>query len=95
MAHNEDLPQSTIDEQTSEGGGKREGLPSIPPIADLEPQRQNPRRDARERRGGSSYRSQSSDRQRRRLDPQVLEDRVRDQDELIRRMAADMESIKC
>ncbi|KAF5932949.1 hypothetical protein HYC85_029120 [Camellia sinensis] len=41
MAHNEDLSQSAIDGQTPEGGGRRERLPSIPPMADLEPQRQN------------------------------------------------------
>ncbi|KAF5950600.1 hypothetical protein HYC85_012593 [Camellia sinensis] len=42
MAHNEDLPQSAIDRETPEGGGRREGLPSIPSIADLELQRQTP-----------------------------------------------------
>ncbi|GMP43434.1 hypothetical protein CsSME_00012797 [Camellia sinensis var. sinensis] len=69
MANNEDLPQSAIYGQTLEGGGRREGLPSIPPMADLEPQRQNPRRDARGRRGNSPRRSSSPDRQRRRIDP--------------------------
>ncbi|KAF5932947.1 hypothetical protein HYC85_029118 [Camellia sinensis] len=97
MAHNEDLPQSAIDGQTPEGGGRREGLPSIPPMADLEPQRQNPQRDARGRRNNSPCRSrsQSPKRQRRRIDPQALEDRVKEQDELIRKMAADMEAMKC
>ena len=97
MAHNEDLPQSAIDGQTPEGGARREGLPSIPPMADLEPQRQNPRRDARgRRRTNSPYhsRSQSPDRHRQMIDPQALEDRVKEQDELIRKMAADMEAMK-
>ena len=96
MAHNEDLPQSAIDGQTPEGGGRREGLPPIPPMADLEPQRHNPRRDARGRRNNSPRhsRSQSPDRQRRRINPQTLEDRVKEQDELIRKMAADMEAMK-
>ena len=69
-------------------------MPSIPPMADLEPQRQNPRRDARGRRGNSLRRSSNPDRQRRRIDPQVLEDQVKEQDELIRKMAAYMELIK-
>ncbi|THG09606.1 hypothetical protein TEA_025099 [Camellia sinensis var. sinensis] len=97
MAHNEDLPQSAIDGQTPEGGARREGLPSIPPMANLEPQRQNPRRDTRGRRRINSprhSRSRSPDRQRRRIDPQVLEDRVKEQDELIRKMAVDMEALK-
>ncbi|KAF5956663.1 hypothetical protein HYC85_003888 [Camellia sinensis] len=94
MAHNEDLPQSAIDGQTPKGGGRREGFPFIPPMADLEPQRQNPRRDARGRQGNSPRRSSSPDRQRRMIDLQVLEDRVKEQDELIRKMAADMELMK-
>ena len=96
MAHNEDLPQSAIDGQTPEGGGRHKELPSLPPMADLEPQRQNPRRDARGRRNNSPRRSrsQSSERQRQRIDPQVLEDRVKEQDELIRKMATDMELMK-
>ena len=96
MAHNEDLPQSAIDGQTPDGGARREGLPSIPPMADLEPQRHNTRRDTRGRRNNSPRRSrsQSPDRQRRRIDPQALEDRVKEQDELIRKMAADMEALK-
>ena len=96
MAHNEDLPQSAIAGQTPDGGGRRESLPSIPPMADLEPQRQNPRRDARRRRNNSPRRSrsQSPERQRRRIDPQALEDCVKEQDELIRKMAADMEAMK-
>jgi len=94
MAHNEDLLQSAIDGQTPEEEGWHEGLPSIPPMADLEPQRRNSRRDARERRGTSPRHSPSSARQRRRLDPQDLEDLVKEQDELIRRMAADMQSMK-
>ncbi|GMQ05882.1 hypothetical protein CsSME_00050714 [Camellia sinensis var. sinensis] len=69
MAHNEDLPQSAIDGQTPEGGGRHEGLPSIPPMADLEPQRQNPQRDARGRWANCPRRSSSSERQRRRIDP--------------------------
>lgn len=96
MAHHEDLPQSAIDGQTPEGGARREGLPLIPPMADLEP-RQNPRREARGRRRTNSprhSRSQSPERQRRRVDSQALEDRVKEQDELIRRMAADMETLK-
>ncbi|KAF5932050.1 hypothetical protein HYC85_028221 [Camellia sinensis] len=61
-----------------------------------EPQRQNPRRDTRERRNNSPRRSrsQSPERQRRRIDPQALEDRVKEQDELIRKMTADMEAMK-
>ena len=94
MAYNEDLPQSTIDGQTPEGGGRRESLPFIPSMADLAPQRQNPRRDARGRRTTSPRRSQSPERQRRRLDPQVLEDHVKEQNELIRKMALDMEAMK-
>ncbi|KAF5958034.1 hypothetical protein HYC85_005259 [Camellia sinensis] len=66
MAHNKDLPQSAIDGQTPEGGGRREGLPSIPPMADLEPQRQNPRRDARGRRNNSPRRSRSQSPERQR-----------------------------
>ena len=98
MAHNEDFSQSAIDGQTPEGSARREGLPSIPPMADLEPQRQNPRRDARGRRRTTSSRhsrSRSPARQRRRIDPQVLEDGVKEQEELIRKMAADMEAMKC
>ncbi|GMP69496.1 hypothetical protein CsSME_00028731 [Camellia sinensis var. sinensis] len=95
MAHNKDLTQSAIDGQTPEGGGRCECLPSIPPMADLEPQRQNPRRDARERWANNSRHSQSPERQRQRLDPQVLEDHVKEQNELIRKMAADMELMKC
>lgn len=97
MANNEELPQSAIDGLTPEGGARREGLPLIPLMASLEPQRQNSRRDARGRkRNGSPHpsHSQSPERQRRRVDPQILEDRVREQDELIRKMAADMESLK-
>ena len=96
MVHNEDLPQSAIDGQTLDGGARHEGLPFIPPMADLEPQRHNPRRDTRGRRTHSPRHShsQSPDRQRRRIDPQVLEDRVKEQDELIRKMAADMEALK-
>ncbi|KAF5931889.1 hypothetical protein HYC85_028060 [Camellia sinensis] len=94
MTHNEDLPQSPIDGQTPEGGGRREGLPSISPMAELDPQRRNPRREARERQGSSPHRSQSPDRQRRKMDPQVLEDRVREQDEVIRRMATNIETMK-
>lgn len=65
-------------------------------MADLEPQRQNPRRDARGRRNNSPRRSRSPspERQRRRIDPQALEDRVKEQDELIRKMAADIEAMK-
>ena len=62
MAYNEDLPQSTFDGQNSVGGRRCEGLPSILPMADLKPQRQNPRRDARERRANSPRRSQSPER---------------------------------
>ena len=96
MAHIEELPQSAIDGQTPDGGARREGLPSIPPIADLESQRHNLRRDTRGRRTHSprDSHSQSPDRQRRRIDPRVLEDRVKEQDELIRKMAADMEALK-
>ena len=47
MAHIEELPQSAIDGQTPDEGARREGLPSIPPMADLEPQRHNTRRDTR------------------------------------------------
>ncbi|KAF5932869.1 hypothetical protein HYC85_029040 [Camellia sinensis] len=96
MTHNEELPQSAIDGQTPDGGARREGLPSIPPMADLEPQRHNSRRDTRGRRTNRPHHShsQSPDRQRQRIDPQVLEDRVKEQDELIRKMAADMEALK-
>ncbi|THG22918.1 hypothetical protein TEA_026965 [Camellia sinensis var. sinensis] len=96
MAHIEELPQSAIDGQTPDGGARREGLPSIPPMTDLEPQRHNSRRDTRGRRTHSPHHSysQSPDRQRRRIDPQVLKDRVKEQDELIRKMAADMEALK-
>ncbi|GMP55995.1 hypothetical protein CsSME_00020629 [Camellia sinensis var. sinensis] len=38
MAHNEDLPHSTIDRQTLERGGRHEGLPFVPPIVELDPQ---------------------------------------------------------
>ncbi|GMP80585.1 hypothetical protein CsSME_00035624 [Camellia sinensis var. sinensis] len=69
MAHNEDLPQFTIDGKTPKGGGRREGLPYIPSMVDLEPQRQNPRKDARGRRGNSPRRSSSPNRQRRRINP--------------------------
>lgn len=78
MAHNEDLPHSAIDGQTPEGGGRREGLSFVPSMAELNPQRRNPRRDTRERQGSSPCHSQSPNRQRRRMDPQVLEDRVRE-----------------
>ena len=96
MTHNEDLLQSAIDGQTPEEGGRREGLPFIPLMADLEPQRQNPRRDTKGRRNNSPRRTraQSPERQRRRIDPQALEDRVKEQDELIRKMTADMEAMK-
>ncbi|KAF5931720.1 hypothetical protein HYC85_027891 [Camellia sinensis] len=94
MAHIEDLPQSTVDGLTPDGGARREGLPSVPPMADLESQQHNSRRSGRGRRNGSPRRSQSPDRQRRRMDPQALEDRVKEQDELIRKMAADMEALK-
>ena len=97
MANNEELPQSAVDGLTPEGGARREGLPVVTPMANLEPHRQNSRRDARGRRRNNSphhSRSQSPERQRRRIDLQTLEDRVKEQDELIRRMAADMESLK-
>ncbi|KAF5958926.1 hypothetical protein HYC85_000135 [Camellia sinensis] len=38
--------------------------------------------------------SQSPERQRRRIDPQALEDRVKEQDELIRKMTANMKAMK-
>lgn len=65
-------------------------------MADLEPHQHNSRRDTRRRRTHSPHHShsQSPHRQRRRIDPQVLEDRVKEQDELIRKMAADMETLK-
>ncbi|THG06735.1 hypothetical protein TEA_023686 [Camellia sinensis var. sinensis] len=69
MAHNEDLPQSAIDGRTPEGSGRRKGLPFIPPMAELDTQRWNPRRDTWERRGSIPCRSESLERQRRRLDP--------------------------
>ena len=79
MAHIEELPQSAVDGLTPDGGARREGLPSVPPMADLEPQRHNSRRDTRGRRTNSPRhsRSQSPDRQRWRIDPQALEDRDR------------------
>ncbi|KAF5933814.1 hypothetical protein HYC85_029985 [Camellia sinensis] len=94
MAHIEELPQSAVDGLTPDGGARREGLPSVPPMADLEPQQHNSRRSGRGRRNSSPRHSQSPDRQRRRIDPQALEDRVKEQDELIRKMAADMEALK-
>ncbi|XP_028074358.1 nucleolar protein 58-like [Camellia sinensis] len=94
MAHNEDLLQSAINGQTPEGGRRREGLPSIPPMAELDPQRRNLQREAREKQGSSPHRSQSPDRQMQKMDPQVLEDCVREQDEVIRRMTTDIESMK-
>ena len=71
-------------------------MPLVPPMVDLEPQRHNPRREARGWRNNSPHHShsQSPDRQRWRIDPQVLEDRVKEQDELIRKMTADMEAMK-
>ncbi|KAF5933798.1 hypothetical protein HYC85_029969 [Camellia sinensis] len=86
--------QSAVDGLTPDGGARREGLPSVPPMADLEPQQHNSRRSGRGRRNSSPRHSQSPDRQRRRIDPQALEDRVKEQDELIRKMAADMEALK-
>ena len=96
MAHIEELPQSAVAGLTQDGGARREGLPSVPPMADLESLRHNSRRDTRGRRTNSPRhsRSQSPDRQRQRIDPQALEDRVKEQDELIRKMAADMEALK-
>ena len=96
MAHIEELPQYAVDGLTPDGGARREGLPSVPPMADLEPQRHTFRRDARGRRAHSPRQShsQSPDRQRRRIAPQALEDRVKEQDELIKKMAADMEALK-
>ena len=87
MAHIEELLQSSGDGLTPVGCARLEGLSSVPPMANLEPQRHNSRRDARGRRNNSPHRSQSPDRQRRRIDPQVLEDRVKEQDELIRKIA--------
>ena len=90
MAHIEDLPQSAVDGLTPEGGARREGLPAVPPMADLEPQRYTSRKEARGRRTHSPRQShsQSPNRQRRRIDPQALEDRVKEQDELIRKMGS-------
>lgn len=94
MAHNEDLPQFAIDGQTPERNMRRDNLPHTLLMADLDPRRQNPHKGAREKRSLSPRHSRSPDRQRRQTDTQVLEDRVREQDELIRRMAVDMEALK-
>ena len=96
MAHIEELPQSAVDGLTPDGGARREDLPSVPPMADMAPQHQNSRGGGRGRRNNSPRHShsQSPDMQRRRIDPQALEDRVKEQDVLIRKMAADMEALE-
>ncbi|GMP79205.1 hypothetical protein CsSME_00034847 [Camellia sinensis var. sinensis] len=96
MANNDEIPLSAIDGVTPESGRRREGHPVIPPMADLETFPGGQSRDARDKRGRSYGHSRSPDGHRRRRESHArrLEHKLRDQDAVIRRMAAEMEDLK-
>ncbi|GMP29343.1 hypothetical protein CsSME_00004490 [Camellia sinensis var. sinensis] len=97
MANNEEIPLSAVDGVTPESGRRREGHPTIIPLmADLETSPGGHSRDAWDKRGRSYGHSQSPDGHWRRRESYAkrLEHKLRDQDAVIRRMAAEMEELK-
>ena len=96
MANNEEFPLSAIDGVTPESGRRREGHPDIIPMANLETFRGGQSGDAQDKRGRSHGHSRSPDGHRRRRDSHArrLENKLKDQDAVIRRMAAEMEELK-
>ncbi|CAL5394255.1 unnamed protein product [Camellia sinensis] len=96
MANNDEIPLSAIDGATPEFTRRREGHPAIHPMADLEPPTGGQSGDARDKRGRSYGHSRSPDGHRRRRESHArrLEHKLRDQDTVIRRMAAEMEELR-
>ena len=96
MANNDEFPLSAIDGATPEYTRRREGPPAVHPMADLGTPTGGQSGDARDKRGRSHGHSRSPDGHRRRRDSQArrLENKLRDQDAVIRRMAAEMEDLK-
>ena len=92
MANNDEAPLSVVDGVTPEYVRRREGPPNVPTMAGLE----TSSRGARDKRGRSSDRSQSPEglRHRGKSREQRLEHKLKDQDALIRKMAAEMELLK-
>ncbi|CAL5414483.1 unnamed protein product [Camellia sinensis] len=97
MANNDEIPLSAIDRVTPESGRRREGHPTIiPPMADLGTSPGGHSRDVQDKRDRSFGHSRSPDghRRQRELHAKRLEHKLRDQDAVIRRMAAEMEDLK-
>ena len=96
MANNEEILVSAIDGVTPELGRRREGPPTISPMGDLETFPGGQSGDARDKRGRSYGHSRSPDGHWRRRESHArrLEHKLRDQDAVIRRMAAEMDELK-
>ena len=96
MVNNDEFPLSAIDGATPEYNRRREGPPAIQPLADLEPSAGGQSGDARDKRGRSYGHSRRPDGHRRRRESHArrLEHKLRDQDAVIRRMAAEMDELK-
>ncbi|KAF5933474.1 hypothetical protein HYC85_029645 [Camellia sinensis] len=96
MANNDEILLSAIDGATPKFTRRREGHPAILPVANLDTFTGGQSGDARDKRGRSYGHSRSPDGHRRRRESHArrLEHKLRDQDAVIRRMAAEMEELK-
>ncbi|KAF5932842.1 hypothetical protein HYC85_029013 [Camellia sinensis] len=94
--NNDDVPLSTIDGITPESVRGRDGLPVVPAMAGLKTTPRRLPRDVRDKRTRSTDHSRSPDGHRHRRESHTyrLEHKLRDQDAIIRRMAAEMKALK-
>lgn len=96
MANNDDITLSAIDDITTESVRRKDGIPAIPTIAGLETSARGLPRDARDKHARSSRRSVILEERRRQRDShtQHLEDKLRDQDTIIKKMATEVEAMR-
>lgn len=96
MANNDDLLMSTVDGVTPKSVKRHEDLPSILPMAGLETSTLGLPRDVQDKctRSPEHSRSPEGCKRQRRSHIQLLESRLRNQDTIIQRMAAEMDAIK-
>ncbi|THG04012.1 hypothetical protein TEA_019640 [Camellia sinensis var. sinensis] len=97
MANNDDISLSTIDNIMRKSLRCKDGLPAILTMAGLETSARGLPRDARDKRARSFRRSINLEecRRQRGSHTQHLAIKLRDQDTIIKKMATEMEAIKC